>query len=109
MLYTLFKVYEKKIGDQVNMLSQSWDGKRIYYTSSLLGNWDKKEGTQGNVQYFKAYDWDGEQLKEVFAIDFLAEKIGRPHQMRFGARALYSSNSTPITSENPTVASILDN
>jgi selenium-binding protein 1 len=103
------KVYEKKIGDQVNMLSQSWDGKRIYYTSSLLGNWDKKEGTQGNVQYFKAYDWDGEQLKEVFAIDFLAEKIGRPHQMRFGARALYSANASPASPKNAAVASILDN
>jgi 56kDa selenium binding protein (SBP56) len=35
-------VYEKRIGSQVNMVSQSWDGKRFYFTSSLLANWDKK-------------------------------------------------------------------
>ena len=84
------EVYTKKIGDQVNMLSQSWDGKRVYYTSSLLGNWDKKEGQAGDVQYFKAYIWNGEALEEKFAIDFIAEKLGRPHQMRFGAHALYA-------------------
>ena len=37
------EVYTHKIGDQVNMLSQSWDGKRVYFTSSLLANWDKGE------------------------------------------------------------------
>ncbi len=84
------EIFSQKIGDQVNMLSQSWDGKRIYYTSSLLGNWDKKAGKAGDVQYFKAYGWDGEQLKQKFAIDFIAAKLGRPHQMRFGARALYA-------------------
>ena len=85
------EIFTQKIGDQVNMLSQSWDGKRIYYTSSLLGNWDKKDGKAGDVQYFKAYGWDGEQLKQKFAIDFVAAKLGRPHQMRFGARALYAA------------------
>jgi selenium-binding protein 1 len=83
------EVYTKKIGDQVNMLSQSWDGKRVYFTSSLLANWDKAEGKPGDVQYFKAYDWDGKELKQKFAIDFTKQKIGRPHQMRFGAYALY--------------------
>ena len=85
------EIFTQRIGDQVNMLSQSWDGKRIYYTSSLLGNWDKKDGKAGDVQYFKAYGWDGEQLKQKFAIDFVAAKLGRPHQMRFGARALYAA------------------
>ena len=85
------EIFTQKIGDQVNMLSQSWDGKRIYFTSSLLGNWDKKAGKDGDVQYFKAYGWDGEQLKPKFAIDFVAAKLGRPHQMRFGARALYAA------------------
>jgi selenium-binding protein 1 len=83
------EIFTQKIGDQVNMASQSWDGKRLYYTSSLLGNWDKKEGAAGDLHYFKAYTWDGEQLTEKFSIDFLAEKLGSPHQMRFGARALY--------------------
>ena len=30
------QIYEKQIGKQVNMVSQSWDGKRLYFTSSLL-------------------------------------------------------------------------
>jgi selenium-binding protein 1 len=85
------QVYEKKIGDQLNMVAQSWDGKRVYFTSSLLANWDKKEGTEGDLQFFKAYDWDGKELKQTFAIDFLSEKLGAPHQMRFGARSLYAS------------------
>ena len=84
-------VYEKQIGKQVNMASQSWDGKRVYYTSSLLGNWDKKG--EDDDQYFKAYDWNGTELVEKFAIDFNAEKLGRAHQMRFGARSLYAQQS----------------
>ena len=83
------QIYSKKIGDQVNMLSQSWDGQRIYYTSSLLANWDKKEGEPGNLQYFKAYNWENSQLLEKFSIDFIEEKLGSPHQMRFGSHALY--------------------
>lgn len=92
------QVFEEKIGDQINMLSQSWDGKRVYFTSSLLGNWDKKEGTEGDLQYFKAYTWDGSALTHKFSIDFLEEKLGRPHQMRFGARSLYADSlSSPAT------------
>jgi len=82
------QVYEKHIGAQVNMVSSSWDGKRLYYTSSLLANWDKKG--KDNEQFFKAYAWDGKELTPKFAIDFYAEKLGRPHQMRFGAYALYT-------------------
>lgn len=82
------QVYEKKIGSQVNMVSQSWDGARLYFTSSLLSRWDKKGAD--NEQFFKAYTWNGEELTEEFAIDFHAEKLGRPHQMRFGAYALYA-------------------
>ena len=83
------QIYEKKIGSQVNMVSQSWDGKRAYYTSSLLANWDKK-GDQ-NEQFFKAYQWNGKELIEQFVIDFTEMKLGRPHQMRFGAHSLYQS------------------
>jgi len=81
------QIYEKQIGRQINMASESWDGTRIYFTSSLLGNWDKKG--QDNEQFFKAYDWNGKALVEKFTIDFTKEKLGRPHQMRFGAYALY--------------------
>jgi selenium-binding protein 1 len=83
------QIYEKKIGGQVNMVSQSWDGKRLYYTSSLLANWDKT-GTD-NEQFLKAYAWDGKELTPRFEIDFTAEKLGRPHIMRFGSRSLYGS------------------
>jgi len=82
------QTYETVIGRQVNMVSGSWDGKRQYYTSSLLANWDKKG--EDDEQYFKAYDWDGTKLVEKFSIDFKKEKLGRAHQMRFGAYALYS-------------------
>jgi selenium-binding protein 1 len=84
------EIYAETIGQQVNMLSQSWDGKRVYYTSSLLANWDKTESPEGlDLQYFKAYTWDGERLSHQFTIDFLAERLGSPHQMRFGAYSLY--------------------
>ena len=81
------QVFEQKIGAQLNMVSSSWDGKRLYYTSSLLANWDKKAAD--NEQFFKAYSWDGQQLQEQFSIDFTKEKLGRAHQMRIGAYALY--------------------
>jgi selenium-binding protein 1 len=80
-------VFEEVIGKQVNMVSQSWDGKRVYFTSSLLANWDKKG--EDNEQFLKAYTWNGEKLEPTFSIDFTAEKLGRPHQMRFGAYSLY--------------------
>ena len=82
------QILEQQIGAQVNMVSSSWDGKRLYYTSSLLANWDKKG--KDNDQFFKAYHWDGKKLEEQFAIDFNKAKLGRPHQMRFGAHSLYS-------------------
>ena len=72
------------------MTSQSWDCTRIYFTSSLLTNWDKKQADIGDIQYFKAYDWDGKELSHKFSIDFIAEKLGLPHQMRFGAYSLYA-------------------
>jgi selenium-binding protein 1 len=84
------QIYEKRIGAQVNMVSSSWDGQRLYYTSSLLANWDKK--AQDNEQFLKLYHWDGKELKEQFAIDFYKEQLGRPHQMRFGAHALYAGS-----------------
>lgn len=84
------QVYEKVIGRQVNMASESWDGKRVYYTSSLLSNWDKKG--EDNEQYLKAYEWDGKSLIEKFSIDFTEHKLGRAHQMRFNAYSLFAKN-----------------
>jgi selenium-binding protein 1 len=82
------QIYEEVIGKQLNMVSQSWDGKRLYFTSSLLANWDKKG--DDNEQFLKAYDWDGKKLTKRFAIDFNEAKLGRPHIMRFGAKSLYA-------------------
>ncbi len=87
------QIYSKKIGEQVNMVSQSWDGKRVYYTSSLLANWDKQAPAGPDLQYLKVYDFDGTELKETLSIDFLAAKLGSPHQMRFGAYALYGDKT----------------
>jgi selenium-binding protein 1 len=78
------QTYSKVTGKQVNMVSQSWDGKRVYITSSLLANWDKKG--EDNEQMLRAYDWDGKELKLAFEVDFNALKLGRAHHMKFSAR-----------------------
>ena len=79
------QTYEKVTGKQVNMVSQSWDGKRVYITSSLLANWDKKGDM--DEQALRAYQWDGKALTPVFEVDFKAEKLGRAHHMKFSAKA----------------------
>ncbi|EHR68964.1 56kDa selenium binding protein (SBP56) [Burkholderiales bacterium JOSHI_001] len=77
------QTYSKVTGKQVNMVSQSWDGKRVYITSSLLANWDKKGSD--NEQVLRAYDWDGKDLVQKFEVDFNALKLGRAHHMKFSA------------------------
>lgn len=96
------QVYTKKIGNQVNMVSQSWDGKRVYFTTSLLGNWDKKG--EENDQFLKLYDWDGKELQERFKVDFVALKLGRAHHMKFSARP----NSKAIGSTMEVYRSLLN-
>lgn len=99
------EVYKKKIGSQVNMVSQSWDGARLYFTSSLLANWDKKG--KDNEQYLAAYTWDGHELHEKFRIDFYALKLGRAHHMKFGSDALkpgYSAGAQGASAPAPRVA-----
>ncbi len=89
------QTFAEHIGAQVNMVSQSWDGKRVYYTSSLLANWDKKVAPDGiNLDFFKAYTWSDGKLNHRFTIDFGAEELGRPHQMRFGSNAMYGGRPT---------------
>ncbi|MCX7893530.1 MAG: selenium-binding family protein [Burkholderiales bacterium] len=75
------ETYAKQTGKQVNMVSQSWDGKRVYITSSLLANWDKRG--EDNEQFLALYAWDGKGLKEQWRIDFTKEKLGRAHHMKF--------------------------
>ena len=64
---------------------KSWDGKRVYFTSSLLANWDKKGAD--DEQFLKGYSWDGKELKEDFVVDFHKEGLGRAHHMKFTARS----------------------
>ncbi|HEY2389485.1 MAG TPA: selenium-binding protein SBP56-related protein [Candidatus Binatia bacterium] len=82
-------VTTQKIGSQVNMVSETWDGKRVYFTSSLLANWDKKG--KDDEQFLKAYGWDGKRLTPLFSVDFLKEKLGRPHIMHFGQTRFYKN------------------
>ena len=92
-------VFEEQIAAQVNMVSQSWDGKRLYYTSSLLASWDKKG--EDNDQYLKGYTWDGGKLTPTFELDFYELGLGRPHQMRFGSYALYGLQRDPPSRWSP--------
>src|SRR4030095_6922929 len=80
---------EQKIGSQVNMVSQTWDGQRVYFSSSLLSNWDKTG--KDNEQFVKAYGWDGKKLTPLFAVDFTKEGLGRPHHMHFGQDQFYKN------------------
>ena len=82
------QIYEKQIGKQVNMVSQSWDGKRVYFTSSLLARWDKQGAD--NEQFLRGYTWDGKELKPAFDLDFTALKLGRAHHMLFGSSKIGS-------------------
>jgi selenium-binding protein 1 len=77
------ETYSKHTGSQVNMVSQSWDGRRVYITSSLLSKWDKTG--KDNDQFLRAYQWDGHELKPAFEVDFAKEQLGRPHHMKFTA------------------------
>ncbi len=86
------QIYEKQIGKQVNMVSESWDGKRLYFTSSLLANWDKKGAD--NEQFLRAYAWNGKELTPRFDLDFTALKLGRPHHMLFGSTKLGPNRTT---------------
>jgi selenium-binding protein 1 len=80
------QIYEKTIGRQLNMASQSWDGKRLYFSSSLLAHWDKRG--DDNEQFVRAYHWDGKDLKPAFDLDFTALKLGWPHHMLFGSTSI---------------------
>ncbi len=83
------QTYEKVTGKQVNMISQSWDGRRVYITSSLLANWDK--GGADNEQFLRGFRWDGKELTRAFEVDFTQEKLGRAHHMKLGSRSLRSA------------------
>jgi selenium-binding protein 1 len=78
-------VEQVKLGEMANMVSSSWDGKRLYATNSLLSQWDKP-----GDYWLKAYAWEGGKLVPKFTTDF--NGVGRAHIMNlnskgFGRRA----------------------
>src|SRR5262249_52210994 len=83
------EVAARQVGKQANMVSETWDGGRVYVPSSLVANWDKK-GEDGE-KFLKAYRWDGKELTPLFAVDFEAAKLGRPHIMHFGQDRFYKN------------------
>ena len=87
------QTYAKVTGRQVNMISQSWDGRRVYVTSSLLANWDKLGAD--NEQFLRGFTWNGKELRQVFELDFTKEKLGRAHHMKLGSKALRSAAAGP--------------
>jgi selenium-binding protein 1 len=89
------QTYEKHTGRQVNMISQSWDGTRVYITSSLLANWDKAGAD--NEQFLRAFRWDGKELTPSFEVDFTKEKLGRAHHMKLGSKVLRTAYAAPVT------------
>ena len=77
------QTYEKATGKQVNMVSQSWDGKRVYITSSLLANWDKTG--ENDVQFLRGFDWDGKRADSDLRSRLLQREAGSgtPYQAGF--------------------------
>jgi methanethiol oxidase len=103
------QTYEKVTGKQVNMVSQSWDGKRVYITSSLLANWDKKG--EDNEQFLRVFDWDGKELALKMQVDFIKNNLGRAHHMKFGSKKLrtampQASDSITAMVEEPLAAQV---
>jgi selenium-binding protein 1 len=80
------QTYERVTGKQINMISQSWDGTRVYIASSLLANWDK--GGADNEQFVRGFRWNGKELTPTFQVDFTKENLGRAHHMKFGSKAM---------------------
>src|SRR5262249_18882691 len=74
------QTYERVTGKQVNMISQSWDGTRVYIASSLLANWDKAGAD--DEQFVRAFRWDGQALTPAFEVDFYKERLGRALELR---------------------------
>ncbi len=74
-------IEQVKVGEMANMVSESWDGMRLYVTNSLLSKWDKP-----GDYWLKAYAWENGKLVHKFTTDFNA--VGRAHLMNFGSKAL---------------------
>ncbi|CBE67488.1 MAG: selenium-binding protein [Candidatus Methylomirabilis oxygeniifera] len=74
-------IEQVKVGEMANMVSESWDGTRLYVTNSLLSKWDKP-----GDYWLKAYAWENGKLAHKFTTDF--NSVGRAHLMNFGSKGL---------------------
>ena len=50
-------------------------------------------------QFLRAFTWNGAELSPTFDIDFRAEKLGRPHLMRFGQEGFWAGLERPGETE----------
>src|SRR6266566_2624547 len=73
-------IEQVKLGEMANMVSSSWDGKRLYATNSLLSQWDKP-----GDYWLKAYAWEDGKLVAKFTTDF--NPVGRAHIMNLNSKA----------------------
>ncbi len=96
------QIQETKIGAQLNMASQSWDGNRIYFTSSLLANWDKVEAQRVKTCN-SSRPTPGTGRSSIISSPSISsqENLGLPHQMRFGAYALYGQTNPLVGKSTP--------
>jgi len=85
-----------KLGEMANMVSSSWDGKRLYATNSLLSKWDKP-----GDYWLKAYAWEDGKLVPKFTTDFNA--AGRAHIMNFGSK-VFGPRAVRGATVNPRVS-----
>ena len=85
-----------KLGEMANMVSSSWDGKRLYATNSLLSKWDKP-----GDYWLKAYAWEDGKLVAKFTTDF--NGAGRAHIMNFGSKT-FGPRAGRGASGNPRVS-----
>lgn len=74
-------IEQVKLGEMANMVSTSWDGRRIYATNSLLSRWDKP-----GDYWLKAFAWEDGKLVPKFTTDF--NPVGRAHIMNFGSKTM---------------------
>lgn len=80
-------VREQRIGSQLGAVSQSWDGRRVYFTSSFFHRWDRER--EAEARFVKAFSWDGDDLEPLFELDFGAQGLGRPRDTLLGSIDFY--------------------
>ena len=54
-------------------------------------------------QFVRAFQWDGKELTKTFEVDFLKEKLGRAHHMKFGTKSVKAAYA-PESGERVAVA-----